>query len=284
MPRSVLRLSISALALCLAFACAAEPSDPPAVPDAAVSDTAVSDTAKPAAAVSDTAEPAAAQGTADPAAAALAERVMQALGGEAAWSEARFLRFGFAGRRHHAWDRATGRHRVEGETADGEPYVVVHHLDSREGRAWVDGAEATGEQAAELLENAYGAWVNDTYWLLMPYKLRDPGVTLAHDGSREVDGTDYEVLTLSFAGVGLTPGDRYWAYVHPESGQMDYWAFHLESMPADTEPSLWRWADWQTHGGIRLASRREQVGGDRVLELSPIEVSREVPEGVFDGP
>lgn len=277
MTRSVLRPFAVALALSLAVACSAEPAAPS---DADSTDAAASDSASPAG------EPAApaAQGAADPEAAALAARVLEALGGEAAWNEARFLRFGFAGRRQHAWDRVTGQHRVEGESEEGEATVVVHDLDTREGRAWVDGAEVTGERAAELLENAYGAWVNDTYWLLMPYKLRDPGVTLAHAGTREVDGTAYEVLHLSFAGVGLTPGDQYWAYVHPESGQMDYWAFRLESMEAAAEPVLWRWADWQTHAGIRLASRREQVGSDRVLELSPIEVSREVPDGAFEGP
>jgi hypothetical protein len=278
MTHSAIRPFATALALGLALACAAEPAAPPTEPET---------TAEPAATAEgeSTSAPAAAeQGAADPEAAALAARVLEALGGEAAWREARFLRFGFAGARQHAWERATGRHRVEGKTQEGEEYVVLHDLDTRQGRAWVDGEEVTGERATELLENAYGAWVNDTYWLLMPYKLRDPGVTLAHDGTREIEGTEYGVLTLSFAGVGLTPGDRYWAYVHPESGQMDYWAFRLESMPADAEPVLWRWADWQTHAGIRLASRREQVGGERVLELSPIEVSTEVPEGVFDGP
>lgn len=277
MIHSAVRPFTTALALGLAVACAAEPAAPTTEPET---------TAQPAAAADGEAAPAAAaeQGAADPEAAALAERVLQALGGEAAWSEARFLRFGFAGRRQHAWDRATGLHRVEGETEEGEASVVIHDLDTREGRAWVGGEEVTGERAGELLENAYGAWVNDTYWLLMPYKLRDPGVTLSHQGTREIDGSEYQVLELSFEGVGLTPGDRYWAYVEPESGRMDYWAFRLESMPEDAEPVLWRWADWQTHAGIRLASRREQVGGDRVLELSPIEVAREVPEGVFEGP
>lgn len=251
-------------ALCIAFACLGEPpTDPAAAP------------AAPAAAE---------QGTADPEAAALAARVLDAMGGEEAWAQARFLRFGFAGRRQHAWDRATGMHRVEGQTQEGESYVAIQDLDSREGEVWLDGERATGERAAELLENAYGAWVNDTYWLLMPTKLRDPGVTLTHHGTREIEGTAYEVLHLSFAGVGLTPGDQYWAYVHPETGLMEYWAFLLESMEPDAEPVLWRWTGWQEHAGIRLAGRREQVGGERVLELAPIEVSRQVPAGVFDGP
>jgi hypothetical protein len=224
------------------------------------------------------------RGTATPEAAALAAEVMAALGGAEAWQEARFLRFGFAGRRSHAWDRATGLHRVEGETPEGEPYLVIHDLDSREGRAWVAGEPAAGARLTELLENAHGAWVNDTYWLLMPYKLRDPGVTLAHDGRREIDGSEYEVLTLSFAGVGLTPGDRYWVYVDPATHLVAYWAYHLESMEPEAEPVMWRWEGWRAHGGIQLAARRAQVGTDRVLELAPIEVAAAVPPGAFDPP
>ena len=34
------------------------------------------------------------------------------------------------------------------------------------------------EQLGEMLENGRRAWINDSYWLVMPYKLRDPGVTL----------------------------------------------------------------------------------------------------------
>jgi len=224
------------------------------------------------------------RGTADPRAAALADRVMTALGGQDAWAAARLVRFGFAGRRQHAWDRHRGLSRVEGAEESGERWVVIQDLESREGRAWVDGAEVTGERAAELLDRAYGAWINDTYWLVMPYKLRDPGVTLTYEGEREIDGEGREVLGLSFAGVGLTPGDRYWAYVDPASGLMTHWAYLLEDMERDAEPVAWRWEGWGEHGGVMLAPRRVRVSDDRLLELSPIEVRREVPEGLFDGP
>ena len=233
-----------------------------------------------------TAAPAASaeQGRADERAAAVAARALEALGGEQAWAGTRYLSFGFAGRRSHWWDRETGRHRVEGTSQEGERWVVLHDLDSREGEAWVDGERATGERAAELLENAYGAWVNDTYWLLVPYKLRDPGVDLAYDREAALDGKTYDVLALSFAAVGLTPGDRYWVYVDRDTGLMDRWEYVLESQPADAEPTAWRWEGWQRYGAIMLAPRRVQVGGDRVLELSPIAVPETLPESVFTSP
>lgn len=220
----------------------------------------------------------------DPEAVAVAERTLAALGGQQAWDATRYLSFGFAGRRSHWWDRATGRHRVEGTTGDGEPYVVLHDLDSRQGRAWLGGDEVTGERAAELLENAYGAWVNDTYWLLAPYKLLDPGVELAYGGEATIDGTVYQVLELSFESVGLTPGDRYWVYVERDSGLVGRWAYVLEDQPADAEPTAWRWVNWQRYGGIMLADRREQVGTDRVLDLSPIAVPESLPDSVFESP
>ena len=58
-------------------------------------------------------------------------------------------------------------------------------INTRDGRAWLKGKELAGDEAKKHLEQAYAAWVNDTYWLLMPYKLKDPGVTL--DAGRRGD-------------------------------------------------------------------------------------------------
>jgi len=241
----------------------------------------------------DAAEPAPAD--ASPEAREVAERAIAAMGDAEAWDGVRLVRFGFAGRRNHAWDRSTGLHRVEGETREGERYVVIHDLgddssnaEERQGRAWLDGQEVSGERAAELLENAYGAWVNDTYWLLMPRKLLDPGVHLAHEGTETIDGREHDVLMLTFGEVGLTPGDRYWAYVDRESDLMTRWAYRLQSQAEDAEPTVWEWQGWSWYEAgdhrVRLADRRQQVGNDRVLDLSPIEISDRVPDGLFDAP
>jgi hypothetical protein len=230
--------------------------------------------------------PAAAQaeGQADARAVEVAERVLQALGGREAWDATRFIRFEFAGRRTHHWDKHTGRHRLEGRTQEGKPYVVLHNVVTREGAAWMDGQQLQGDEAKQLLDRAYGAWINDTYWLLMPYKLRDPGVTLSYDGEETLDGQTYDKLHLSFAGVGLTPGDHYWAFINRQTGLMDRWAYLLQDQPRDAAPTVWLWQGWQTYGGIKLAPHRAQVGGDRTLELGNIAVLDALPDGVFSSP
>jgi hypothetical protein len=214
----------------------------------------------------------------------VADRALKALGGKQAWDNTRYLRFTFAGRRSHWWDKWTGRHRVEGQTREGEKYVVLENVNTKEGMAWLNGQKAEGDKAKELLEGAYGAWINDTYWLLMPYKLQDPGVTLTYDGTETIDGKTYDKLALSFQNVGLTPGDRYWAWINRDTGLMDRWAYILESMPKEGPATAWTWEGWQKHGNIMLAPHRGQVGGDRKLELSDIAVSDQLPDSVFTSP
>lgn len=228
-----------------------------------------------------------AAGSSDAEALQVADRLMEALGGGDAWEATRYLKFRFFGRRDHVWDRYTGRHRVEGDTPEGEHFVVLHDIHDRgegDGQVFLDGEPLAGDEKSQWLQRAYAAWVNDTYWLVMPYKLRDPGVHLAYEGTEEIDGQSYDVVRLSFDEVGMTPGDRYWAYVNRETGRMDRWAYHLQSMKPEDPPTAWDWQGWKRYGDIWLAPTRKQVGEDRELSLAPIEVPESVPDSVFETP
>ena len=229
------------------------------------------------------ARPSAAEGS-DGKALEIAERVLEAMGGAEAWQDTRFLRFNFFGFRTHHWDRHTGRHRLEGQTREGQSYVVLHDLGSRQGKVYLDGELASGEAAAQWLERAYGAWVNDTYWLLMPYKLRDPGVLLTYDGEATIGGTTYDRLRLRFEGVGLTPGDTYWAYINRDTSLMDRWEYFLESWEEGREPTGWDWVGWRRYGGIMLSPLRVKVDDGSQRELANLAVLESLDEAAFTDP
>lgn len=220
----------------------------------------------------------------DPKAAAIADQVLAELGGQKAWDGTRYLHFGFGGRRLHWWDKWDGRYRLEGKTKEGQGYVVLMNVNTKAGAAWLDGQPLQGEALAKQLENAYGTWINDTYWLLMPYKLRDPGVNLAYDGEEKIGDATYDKLALSFERVGLTPGDRYWAFINRATHRMDRWAYVLEDDPAGKGPTAWLWQDWQRYGNILLSSLRQQVSGERSIALAPIEAPATLPDAVFTDP
>lgn len=215
----------------------------------------------------------------DPRAQAVADRLMDALGGQERWSKARFIRFTFArgGRRLHlAWDRWSGRLRLEGTNEAGIPYTVVMNLNTRQGRALLDGRPLRDRELSDYLSRAIRIWAGETYWLLMPLKLQDPGVLLAYDGEESYGSSDYDRLHVRFDEVGTTPGDEYWIYVNRSTHLVDRWRFRLE----DGAEGDYRWSGWQRIGGILLATERRSEGGE-TIRFEDIVVSDVVPEDVF---
>lgn len=229
----------------------------------------------------------------DPRAVAVAERMMAAMGGRETFENARLLRFDFAPERdgktistyHHWWDRHTGRYRLEGKTREGEPFRALFDVNTKEGQVWTGRNRLEGEEETKFLEWAYGRFINDTYWIMMPWKWLDPGVNLAYEGEKEIDGTVYEVVKLTFdAGVGLTSADQYWGYVSKESNLMERWAYVLQDDEGNTgtgEPSVWIWNDWkETSVGVKLSTLKRKVAGDSevAIRFAVAEMAADAPE------
>jgi hypothetical protein len=216
----------------------------------------------------------------DPRAVELADRVMNRMGGRAAWDRTRHLRWRFFGRRLHVWDKQTGHIRVEGVGRDdGEPYVILMNLESKKGRAWRSGREIEEPaELAEMLDFGEAAWINDSYWMFMPYKLKDSGVTLEYLGEREMeDGRVADVLQLTFHDVGRTPENKYHVYVARDTGLVEQWSFFRNA--GDEEPEFKNpWHNWQSYGEILLSDNRGEGGH---TELA---VFGELPDSVFRDP
>ena len=195
---------------------------------------------------------ASAQANADARATEIAESVMEKMGGASAWEQTRYVRWHFFGRRTHYWDKWTGNVRIESENG-----VVLMNIHSMQGRAWNDGMEVTDPDAlSEQLEGGYRAWINDSYWMFMPYKLLDPGVTLRYMGDGELmDGDDAQVLEMTFDGVGVTPQNRYLVRVSETTGLVEEWSYFRSA--DDEEPGFTLpWAGWQQFGSIMLSTSR----------------------------
>jgi hypothetical protein len=211
---------------------------------------------------------------ADAVAAALVDRLDAALGGRGAWEATRFLTWSFFGRRRHVWDKATGDIRVEAVGRDdGVPYVVLMNLHTGRGRAWRGGQEVTDPaELAAWLDRGEAAWINDSYWMFMPYKLRDPGVRLRYLGAATMaDGRAAEVVELTFEGVGRTPENKYRVYVATETNLVEQWEYFERA--GDAEPGLSTpWRGWQRYGAILLSDDRGETGrhtGIAVLDTLP---------------
>jgi hypothetical protein len=209
----------------------------------------------------------------DPRAIEVADRTMEAMGGRAAWDAARVIGWTIF-QRTHVWDKWTGDYRLAADTT-----LVIMNLHTRQGRVWEKGAEVTdAARRDEVLGHALSVWINDSYWLVMPYKLKDSGVTLRYAGEKPTeDGRSAEALELTFRGVGDTPENKYLVWVDRETGLVSQWSYFKNA--ADPEPRFTLpWNGWQPFGAIKLATGRGRT------EVTAISVSTDADTVPFAGP
>lgn len=211
----------------------------------------------------------------DPRAMEVADEVMQALGGREAWDHTHYVRWLFFGRRLHYWDKWSGDVRIQ----DGETLVLMN-LGTRKGRVWEAGVEVTNpDSLAKRLEDGFAWWTNDSYWVFMPYKLKDKGVRLTYEGERAMqNGRMADVLGLTFANVGLTPQNRYDVYVDKETHLVCQWSYY--SKASDPEPRFTMpWRDWRRVDSIMLCNDHGRDEPDWRLAVYDA-----LPRSVFTSP
>lgn len=224
----------------------------------------------------------------DPQAIQIADEVMVALGGYENFAAVNYLSFHFVvavdsqktSDWRHDWDRRKNNYRVEGITRDGDHLLTIFNLDSRDGVAFKNGQKLDGEEKIQMLKRAYARYVNDTFWLLLPFKLKDPGAVLQFDGMQEINEVNYDVLRLSYAdSVGLTPHNIYRIFVDQNTRVIHRWEYFEK---AGAEPAAAWWEKWQRYGSIKLAGQRSFENSNRKLLFTDIIVAAEVDEKIFE--
>ncbi len=229
-------------------------------------------------------------GKADEKAAAVAAQIDNALGGMAAWEAVPCVRFDFvivkdgkeAARFRHWWDKRRGFDRVEGPDDKGRIVATIVNLADRTGKSYTAGLpDRDSTDIASHVENGYGRWVNDSYWLLMPFKLRDPGTNLKYGGLKKgPGGVEWDVLELTFdPGVGLTPKDHYWLYVNRKTHLVDKWDYLLQDMKPPAQSATWE--EWQRLGQVRLSLLHRFEGKPAVLRFENVALPSSMDESIF---
>ena len=165
-------------------------------------------------------------------------------------------------RRAHVWRPQTG----EVQVSSGGTVVTLKDVragapSDAEDPRWADIAPGVEPEAAL---KAWGGFVNDSYWLIAPCKVNDPGV------SRAV--TEDGALTLSFDAVGLTPGDQYTLRVD-EVGRVTGWSFVLQS----EREGDFTWTQHQDFGPLNLSLHRATADGGTVIRFEGVSVSPPAP-------
>jgi hypothetical protein len=209
----------------------------------------------------------------DPAAIELADSIMAAMGGRQQWDATRFISWDF-GNRKLVWDKQQDRVRIE-SLRDTVTYLV--NLNTLTGRVNVKGQELTEpDSLSKMLTRGKSMWINDSYWLLMPFKLKDSGVTLKYIGEDSLrTGGKSNVLELTFDNVGDTPQNKYLVYVDLADNLVKQWAYYREAAQ-DSANFVRPWDNYQRYGGILLSADRSDGGGPKNVQVHEV-----LPEETF---
>nr|WP_281503819.1 hypothetical protein [Arenibacter sp. F26102] len=175
----------------------------------------------------------------------LALKMLAALNYDA-YRETRFLEWTFAnGKHHYLWDK--GANTVKISWSD---YQV--HLDLKESAkssVSKDKIDISGAEKQKLIKKAISFFNNDSFWLVAPFKIFDPGtersIVLLEDGSQG--------LLVTYTSGGSTPGDSYLWILQPNGFPISFKMWVSIIPIGGIEAS---WDEWQvTESGAFLPSK-----------------------------
>jgi hypothetical protein len=203
---------------------------------------------------------------------AIVEEMVTAMGGMKNYDAAHFIQWDFVNRKL-LWNKWTGDVRIEIPSAN---QVILVNNNTLKGKVYENGALVQDEtKANSLLEKGKAIWINDSYWLVMPWKLQDPGVNLIYVKTDQLpNGTTADIVQLTFNAVGVTPENKYWLYVDKEDHLIKQWAYYQNFK--DSEPKFLKpWNNYQKAGNILLSFDRpnEDVGPKNVIVNASIDSS-----------
>jgi hypothetical protein len=213
-----------------------------------------------------------------------------AAGGPRLWDRVRDLRYTIT----TVWYDSTGQElrrrprQVWIKKTDDAFLVRVerNEVDGRYVQIWNRGARASlnaqplADTARAVREVEYVAG-DLTYWMGLPWKLRDPGVHLAY-----AQQGDAQVVHVTFGdNVGLHDGDRFWYYWRDPASPFPSEVHYIEEGQSDADRKQVLLRDLQKLGpGLYLARRIIQNAHGvtmRALLVSDVFVNRGISDSVF---
>lgn len=208
----------------------------------------------------------------------VADSLVKYHGGRAAWDNTAFLTWNFFGARTLHWDKLNSRVRID-VPKDNAVYILDYSGEELAGRVRKLGNEVTDPEAlATDLKAANSMFINDAFWLVHQFKLKDKGVTLKYAGEARVDPQAQRpshIIDQTFDGVGDTPQNRYRLYVDKVTYRINTWQFFRNA--EDTEPAIETpWLGYRPYGNIVLSNDR----GGR-FQLTNVSVKKRVDEQLF---
>lgn len=201
----------------------------------------------------------------DKKAAEVVSKMMDAMGGTKEWEGLQYVSWTFFGARHLVWDKRNNRVRIE-SPRDSSVYLV--NLNDTTGKYAYNGQELLDKEAlSEKMKSGKSIWINDMYWLFMPFKLYDEGVSVKYMRTdTSLIGALSDILELRFDNVGDTPENKYEIYIDQKDNLVKQWDFYAQTNQ-DKPSKQWPWDNYTDFDGLLLSSDRSDNGGPSNVKI-----------------
>ena len=150
----------------------------------------------------------------------LANKMLKAINKDA-YDNISLIEWSFPRGHHFIWDKTKNQ-----VTASWGENKVIFYPNDLTGTAFIgDSKVEDPDLMNELMQKAWALFANDSFWLVAPYKVRDPGT------SRSIVETDRGTgLLVTYSSGGVTPGDSY-LWILDEEGKPVAWKMWVSIIP-----------------------------------------------------
>ena len=161
------------------------------------------------------------------------------------------------------WNPKSDTVSYDGKDMDGKPLKVTYR------RGEID-------SQSDVVKNMVDpAFVNDQYWLILPFHVAWDGATVTDDGQHETPQakTPAERIVVKYAASGYSPGDTWELYVGPDKRVVEM-TYH-RAVPAPKLPNLVNatWEGYKKAGPLLISTDHHGTGDGRPFRLTFTEVS-----------
>lgn len=155
------------------------------------------------------------------------------------------------------WEPKTGRVTYEGKDKDGKP-VKVTYLRSQ-----------LSSQPANVKDNIDPGFVNDNYWLMLPFHIYwDTSATVTDQGMQKLplgNGSAQRIVVKYPSNVGYTPGDTWTLYLGTD-GRIEEFRYDRGG-PVKPSVVIATWTGYKMAGPLLFSTEHRGTADGKPLHL-----------------
>ncbi len=186
----------------------------------------------------------------------LANKILNAIHHEA-YKNTNHLEWSFRGKRFYKWNKKNHVVEVKWDTIK-----VILHPDNLEKSTIYFNEKLSDRKEKKIIKKAEDLFNNDSFWLVAPHKLFEPGIVRT---LKKVNGKD--ALLVKYTIGGTTPGDSY-LWILDENYIPESYKMYIPSMKIEGVSSTWQ--NWITTESGTLLPTNHVFSNGNILSMGEV--------------